>query len=254
MELMCLPRSRTTGCWSKDLYKYFNDRDMKAKLEALDDSDRFIIVDPSKTAKTKNAKTAMLAVAFDMESGIYFRDLVNRNLEMHEIPAVAVEIAIANKTRNIFVEKTGAEDLEEYLFFSYMVAHGLKDIINVRFLDARNALKNVEFIDIGGNANKAKIARAGMLLPYYKQGQVFHEYTLKESALERQQLSFPDCGMWDAIDTAGYVPQVLRLGGKFLLPSLREMKHTQAKVMQAQHRMDNKKLEQAIKNLDWAVL
>ena len=254
MELMCLPRSRTTGCWSKDLYKYFNDREMKEKLEALDDSDRFIIVDPSKTAKTKNAKTAMLAVAFDMESGIYFRDLINRNLEMHEIPAQAVEMAIANKTRNIFVEKTGAEDLEEYLFYSYMVSHGLKDIINVRFLDARNALKNVDFIDIGGNANKAKIARAGMLLPYYKQGQVFHEYTLKDSALERQQLSFPDCGMWDAIDTAGYVPQVLRLGGKFMLPTLREMKHSQAKAMQSKHRMENKKLEEAIKNLDWAVL
>ena len=253
MEMMCLPRSRTTGGWSKGLFKYFNDRDMREKFESLDESDRFIIVDPSKTAETKSAKTAMLAVAFDMESGIYFRDLINRNLQMHEIPAQAVEMAIANKTRNIFVEKTGAEDLEEYLFYSYMVAHGLQNIINVRFLDARNALKNVDFMEVGNKKNKGKIARAGMLLPYYMQGQVFHEYTLHGSALERQELSFPYCGMWDAIDTAGYVPQVLRLGGKFLLPTIREMKHTQAKAMQSRHRMDNEELEKAIKNLDWAV-
>jgi len=253
MEMMCLPRSRTTGCWSKDLFQYFNDRDLKEKLESLEESDRFIIVDPAKTAKTKSAKTAMLAVAFDMESGIYFRDLVNRNLEMHEIPQVAVEMAIANKTRNIFVEKTGAEDLEEYLFFSYMVSHGLKDIINVRFLDARNAMKNVDFIESGNHSNKAKIARAGMLLPYYKQMQVFHEYTLKGSALERQELSFPDCGMWDAIDTASYVPQVLRIGGKFMLPTLRMLKEFESKI-QRPEKMSAEQLDKHIKNRDWAVL
>ena len=255
MEMMCLPRARTTGCWSKDLFQYFNDRDLRAKLEALDESDRFIIIDPAKTAKTKSAKTAMLCVAFDMESGIYFRDLVNRNLEMHEIPQVAVEMAIANKTRNIFVEKTGAEDLEEYLFFSYMVSHGLKDVINVRFLDARNALKNVDFLEVGNNANKAKIARAGMLLPYYKQMQVFHEYTLKDSALERQELSFPDgTGAWDAIDTAAYVPQVLRLGGKFMLPTIRALKHLEAQNMRSAQRMTDKEITEKIHNLDWAVL
>jgi hypothetical protein len=249
-----MPCARTTGCWSKELFKYFNDRDLKAKLESLDESNRFVIVDPSKTAKTKSAKTAMLAVAFDPESGIYFRDLINRNLEMHDIPRMAVEMALATNTRNIFVEKTGIEELGEYLFFNYMISHGLKDILNVRFLDARNALKNVEFIDMVDNTNKGKIARAGMLLPYYKMGQVFHEYTLKDSALERQQLSFPDCGMWDAIDTAGYVPQVLRIGGKFMTPTLRELKHLDTRKMQSATKMDIEELERRINNRDWAIL
>jgi hypothetical protein len=85
--------------------------------------------------------------------------------------------------------------------------------------------------------------------------QVFHEYTLKDSALERQQLSFPDgTGAWDAIDTAAYVPQVLRLGGKFMLPTFMTMKHFDAKTMRNSDKLNDKQITEKIQKLDWAVL
>jgi hypothetical protein len=225
MDIMCLPMSKGAGSWTKDMYKYYNDREKTSVIDAIQDDHKFIIVDPSKTSKVESAKTAMLAVAFSQnESCLYFRDLINKNLRIQDIPAQAVEMAIATKTKHIFVELTGLEEHVEHLFFNYLEMAGLSRTIKVHFLDARSVPKGGDY---GTGRDAPKRARASFLIPYYSMGRVYHEDILRNSALERQQLSFPKPGFWDALDCASYVPYIMRKGGMFFMPELVERVETQ---------------------------
>lgn len=247
MEIMCLPMARTSGSWTKSLFKYVHEREMRHKFDAMDETDKFIIIDPAKTSNSASARTAMLAVAFDPDSGIYLRDLINMNLQMHQIPEYMVEMAFATKTKHIFIEKTGGEMLTEYLFYNHLSQHGLQDLVKIHWIDARNVSYD-DAVMANTGRNKAKEARASMLLPYYKQGMVYHDHVLRNSALERQQLSYPKPGMWDALDTAAYIPQILRMYGKFLTPTITETKHSRAR---GSISMDSFDVEAAIARREW---
>ena len=48
-----------------------------------------------------------------------------------------------------------------------------------------------------------------MLLPHYKSGIIYHDESLKNSKLEKQELNYPKNTWWDALDAASYVVSVL---------------------------------------------
>jgi len=216
MEKMCLSQATDHDSWTRDLFKYYSDAALK--LTDLPKNQKFVVVDPAKTAKTRSAPTAMLGVGISIEDrAIYFRDLVNARLGMDEMPHKAIDMCLALNTPILAVELTGAEGPFQHLFETAVMERGLQHWIEFHWLDARQSPRG----KYGSGRDAIKRARGAALLPRYKQGEVYHEETLRESALEKQELSFPKPARWDALDCAGYVPELMRDIGIYWEPKLK---------------------------------
>lgn len=206
-EFMCLPQASETASWSQDMFKYY--REHESKIQTSPEYMRFLIVDPAKTSKQHSAFTAILAAAVDMDvNGIYMRALVNERLTPAGILDETFKLAVRMNSPVIGVEVTGLDEHIMHLFETERRQRGLEQVQFV-WLKSRAAPKG----DYGSGRDAAKRARAAQLVPYYQKGLVWHEERLKGSALEQQELSFDRPKYWDALDCAGYVPQILHDGG-----------------------------------------
>lgn len=243
MEKMCIPQASETMCWTRDMFSYYRERDLS--LSRTPDIDRFIVVDPAKTSKQSAAFTAILGVASDCNSGnIYLRKLVNKRLEPSEILDETFAMAVLLNTRVICVEVTGLEEHIKHLYKSAATSRDLD--VEFVWLNARSIPKAGDF---GTGREAIKRARGAAILPYYQADCIKHEETLRDSALEKQQLSFPLCARWDALDCTGYIPQILERGGRYFMP--KEMESARPDFLDAD---DYHEFGRKIKKLDWAVL
>lgn len=246
MEKLCLPQaSDDGGGWSRDLFRYY--RESEHELNSLPDEDKFIIVDPSKTAKANSAHTAMLGVAADCENRrCYFRECVSELMMADQIPKEAIRLALRLNTRYIAVEITGLEEHVKWLFENEVIKQGFGDYFQFIWLDARGAPKG----DYGSGKDAAKRARASFLLPMYQAHDIYHEEHMRDGALEAQEMSYPKCARWDAIDCGGYTPQILKLAGRYWQPKVEKNPWKQHEVIRNAGRSDDY-WGQKIANGDW---
>jgi len=216
MEKLCLPQATDDGGgWTRELFKYYGEGDLD--LNSLPHEDKVIIIDPAKTAKMNSAHTAMLAMASDCEKRrCYFRTCLARTLMAEDIPKEAIKLALRMNTKYIAVEITGLEEHVKWLFENEVTRQGFGEYFQFIWLDARGAPKG----DYGTGRDAAKRARGSFLLPMYQAGDIYHEHGMKNGPLEQQQMSFPKCARWDALDCGGYVPQILKLGGRYWQPKV----------------------------------
>lgn len=209
-EKLCMPMSPEHAVWTRDMYRYYSDSDLK--LSTMGSVDRFIVVDPAQTSKPESDYSGILAVAADCLLGrIYFRRLVNSRLKIPDLLDNVFRMAVETNSKVIAVETTGLQDHVKYLFETRKHQEGLTGIEFV-WLKGQTVPQTGDY---GTGKEKVKRARASMIAPFYQRGAVYHDESLRDSALEEQQLSFPKCAHWDALDCAGYVPQVLQYGGRF---------------------------------------
>lgn len=242
-EKLCLPMAPDSACWTPESFQHYNDGDLKLNSEP--DVFRFIIVDPAKTSKQSSAFTAILGVAIDrIKQRVYLRDLINARMEPELITDKTFEMAIALNTRNIAVETAGLGEIGEFMFENAAAMKGIS--INWEWL---NATLSGSRGDYGTGKDAAKRVRGSLVLPLYRAGVVWHDWTLKRSALERQMLSFPLCKNWDALDCAGYIPEVMKRYG-ISLDKPEEKKREQFFEDDAYYN----ELDFVIENRDWAVI
>lgn len=210
-EKMCQPNATELASWNREMYRYYNEITDRTKINRGDGYDRIVIVDLAKTVNPRSAFTAMLAVAADAQVGrIYIRSLVRERMEKQAAIEKVFQVAAEFNCQVIAVEITG---FEGYKF----------DFLN----EASRRQLNVQFIwlssrelptgDFGTGRERAKRARASMVAPYYARGYVYHDLSLKDGALEIEQLAFPNSATWDALDTCGYIPKVLSEMGRFFM-------------------------------------
>jgi len=217
VEMLCTPFARTQGHWSRDDFKYYVESNERIE-ERIPPEHRWLIVDPARTATASSADTAMLAVGVDEnEPAIYMRRIIAEKINLQQIPMRAFETALDMNTDIIAVEITGAEDGLRYLFTNEAAKWGLDSRFEFIWLDARaRATGQVEDLDVQSGKERAKRSRARPLIPFYKNGYVYHEKSVEGSALEQQMLSFPRPALWDALDVAGYVIVLMsRFGIRF---------------------------------------
>lgn len=219
-EKLCQPMSPENACWTRDMFKYYDETTIGSSLKKhglnnLPHIDRFLIVDPARTANQRSDYTGILAVAADCKDGkIYFRREINQRLKPSQILDTVFDLALELNTRVIAIEATG---LEDHLRHQY-TSEAQRRRLDVEFVWLKShALPRGNF---GTGREAPKRARASMILPYYEKGHVWHEEGLKNGALEGQELSFPKSTHWDILDCAGYVPQLLELGGRYFEPQV----------------------------------
>lgn len=212
MEKMCLAVAPGHMSWTKEGYQYYHE-DLEKKIQKDDGYDRFIIVDPAKTANPRSAYTAILAVACNVTTGkIFIRKLINERLSSREIVEKSFELCVATNSTMMGIEDKGLEDWIRHQYKNERSSN--KDYHRIRFiwLEARGSGAEGDF---GTGREAIKRARAAKILFYYEKKVVWHHASIKGSPLEQQQLSYPKPKWWDALDCAGYIPKVLEELGRY---------------------------------------
>jgi hypothetical protein len=71
----------------------------------------------------------------------------------------------------------------------------------------------------GQKGEKGKVLRIKELVPYYRQGYMYHnKRCVNTKKLESQLLMFPRSKLWDCMDCLAYIIEMLELGERYFIP------------------------------------
>jgi len=210
-ELGCQATSREENEFIGNIRYYAEDDpefiERKPYLES------FLIVDPAKTKESKKAEYGFLVASVDLvRQSIYIRRAVGLNLTQAEYLDKTFELCDFYNVSTFGVEVTGLNEHITYPIRNYQIMH--KKAYELIELKARSGQ--------GAYAGEnAKIGRAKGVIPLYQQGLVYHNVT-GTARLEEQEMAFPRCKKWDVLDCAGYIPQMLEQGLRYMTPEFED--------------------------------
>lgn len=215
------PISTEDRTFSKEFFKYYEERkgagiitkeredgqEVEERIEfyANPDIDTLIVVDPAKTAKMNSADSAIVGGSIDMVNNrMFVRDVVTGKFHPNELYEHLIAMVHRLGPTVVGVEVTGLNE-----FITYPIRNELF-----------RAARNVELIELqarGGRGEDGKTARVGSLVPFYRQGLVFHNPQVC-GGLESQLLSFPRSKKWDIMDAFAYFVEMLEKGQRYMEP------------------------------------
>lgn len=170
-------------------------KDEKPKLE------NFVLVDPAKTVKLHSAESAIVGVGVNLEtSKIFVRDVVSRKMYPDQLYDEMFAMLARLNSHILGVEVTS---LNEFI----------KQPISNEIIKRRIRIGEPIWL----NARASKEERIAQLVPYYRQGYVYHNESCCVG-LETQLMSFPRSRLWDIMDALAYIIELLELGGRYFEP------------------------------------
>jgi len=193
-EYCCRPSANLNRSWNTGMYRYFDQKDFSGSFGA-------IIVDPARGA----GFTSILGFSVLPSEGIFLRKNIVANLQPEDMYQACFDMANELKIDLIIVEETGLAAIIKNAFHQAASIRGLQGHIRFDWLKSQRA----PGVDYGTGPQAIKVARGGATIPLYREGLVWHHESLRGSGLERAQLIYPDCTLWDAMDTQGYIPEVM---------------------------------------------
>ena len=126
-------------------------------------------------------------------------------LQPEEMYQTCFEMARELGIDRIIVEETGLAEVIKSAFHQAASIRGLQGHIQFDWLKSTRSAG----VEYGTGPNAIKIARGGATIPFYRQKLVWHAKELHNAPLERAQLAYPMCTLWDAMDTQGYIPEIM---------------------------------------------
>ena len=202
MEYRNIPISKENMSFGPN-FQYYNEVDIQpSRLENV------VIVDPAKTVQIQNADTAIVGIGVDYATNaIYIRDVVSGKMYPEQIYSEMFDMRRRLNAHVIGVEVTGLEEFIKQPIQNEMQKRGPIDTCELVWLKARGG-------DPGGE--KGKIKRIGALVPYYRQGYIFHNKRCC-AKLEGQLMAFPRSGLVDVADATAYIIEMLEIGGRYFV-------------------------------------
>lgn len=197
MEFRNLVIAGEEASFQQSMFRYYTERDSDFLVELANrEIETVIIVDPAKTANTTSAFTAIIAVGFNStRNKLYFRDCINKRLTPDLIFKEAVDMAIRFNTHIIGFEVTGLNNFGTFPFQQYIATQTYW----------------INLVEI--KAIKDKELRVAALVPFYRQGMVYHNQDLHvRGPLETQLLSFPYSKYWDVMDDLANAIELFSIG------------------------------------------
>lgn len=200
MEYMNLPTSAEDATFRQDYFNYYKETD-KDFIENKKKLENVVIVDPAKTVKMHSAESAIIGVGVDRVSArLYVRDIVSRKMYPDQIYDEMFGMIARLNAHVVGIEETSLNE-----FIKQPI---LNEIIKRR-------------VPIGEpiwlKARAKKEDRIAQLVPFYRQGYVYHNSSCC-GGLEAQLLSFPRSRLWDIMDAFAYVIELLELGDRYFEP------------------------------------
>lgn len=197
-EFLCDPTVRGEDApFSQKYFKTYDEIPHKARNWTV------AVIDPSRTAKPSSAPTGIVCWTVDaVDNKIYVRDVRQGHWEPEEQYDQLVDIIRSNNVDLLGIEVTG---LHEF------ITHPIKTFLHERGV-------RVEILELHarmGVQEKGKIERVKQLIPWYRQGHVYHNPACC-GPLEDQLLAFPFMKNWSLADPFGYINEILEHGEIYL--------------------------------------
>lgn len=205
MEYMNVPVATEDASFKEGNFRYYNETDEDFNADTLEN---VVIVDPAKTVKMQSKESAIVGIGLDYQKpAIYFRDCVSRKMYPDELYDEFFAMQARLNAYNTGVEVTGLEEFIKQPIENERIRRGAKFPTPI-WLKAR-----------GGPADgeKGKIQRIKALVPFYRQGYIFHNTTCC-AGLEAQLLMFPRSRLLDIADAFAYIIEMMGLGERYFNP------------------------------------
>lgn len=200
MEYRNMPVAKETVAFKTEYFKYYSENDLDQKnLESM------VIVDPAKTPSIHSADSAIVGISIDYKSGsIYIRDIVHGKMYPDQIYDEMFAMRKRLNAHVVGIEVTGLEEFIRQPILNEMQKRGPMDSFEPVWLKARG----------GSEGEKGKILRISSLVPYYRQGYIYHNKA-NCAVLESQLFSFRRSALLDVADATAYVIEMLELGNRY---------------------------------------
>jgi predicted phage terminase large subunit-like protein len=193
------------SAFQAEYFQYYNPR--KRPLKNSADLENIILVDPARTAKMTSADSAIVGLAIDLSSNtIYVRDIISAKLHQDQLYDEIFKMANRIGARALGIEVTGLHEFITYPIKNEMARRGV----------------TMDFIELharGGKNEKGKVQRVSKLIPFYRQGLIYHNASCCH-ALEAQLMSFPRAKNWDIMDALSYAIELLEKGERYMYHKL----------------------------------
>jgi phage terminase large subunit-like protein len=161
-----------------------------------------VIMDPAKTVKLHSAESAIVGIGLDLEKGgIFLRDLVAAKFYPDRLYTETFDMADRLKARVIAFETTSLNEFIVQPFRNEMMRRG----------------KLHELVPL--NARGDKLGRIAALVPYYRQGLIWHNQNVS-GPLEAQLLSFPNSKRLDCMDAMAYIIELMEKGERYFFAKM----------------------------------
>ena len=209
-ERMSQPISAEVASFKPHYFQHYSEGDEEWN-KSLRDVESVNIYDPSKSkGNPANAQTGIVTWGVNTRTnGLYLRSGRGEYLHPEEQYNEVFKEAQHYNSRVIGVEVTGLNEFITYPFKNEMMRRGY----NFEIIELKARKGEGEFSGVGGG----KKARIASMIPFYRQGLVWHNIVGCE-AYEQQLMGFPKSKLWDIMDAAAYIVEILEMGLRYFDP------------------------------------
>lgn len=201
-EFRNMPVSKEDAVFMPSYFKQYNETDKEFR-KIVHELENIVIVDPAKTVKLHSAESAIVGIGFHSPTGtIYVRDVVADKFHPDELYEEMFRMGNSLNARVLGVEVTSLNEFITQPIKNEMLKRG-----------TGNSFSN--FIELKARAKKED--RIAALVPYYRQGYVYHNENCC-GGLEAQLAGFPRSKRFDIMDALAYVLEMLELGSRYHEP------------------------------------
>jgi len=206
MELMNKATGGKHAPFKAEYFRHYNEDDeFFVKLLEERQIETVVLVDPGRTKTAHSADTAIVGIGVDLRGNrLFIRDIVARPMTPDELYAEMFAMADRLEARVIGVEDKGLKEFIQQPIKNEMMRRG-------------KMYELIWLIPRRGVEEAGKVERIRSLVPYYRQGLVYHNKQVC-SILEQQLLSFPKAKKWDVMDVTAYIVEMMDVGGRFFYP------------------------------------
>ena len=200
MEYCNIPTPKVDASFQVNKFKHYSEVDYEF-LERLHGGkiETITIMDPAKTVKMHSAESAIVTVGIDAEACRYYvRHVFGEKVRPGYLIEMLFDIAVRFNATAVGIEVTSLHDWIMQPIKNYMHKMGgayYKTLIEL-------------------TASRSKEERIRELVPFYDQGQIYHEVD-SCMGLEKQLMAFPKSKLWDKMDCLAYLPKMLELGARY---------------------------------------
>ncbi len=227
-EYRNLPTASEDAAFQQNYFRYYDEEELRKSGRRIEN---VVIVDPAKTVKLHSAESAIVGIGIDQQSGcLYIRDIDAGMFYPDDLYDRSIKMCQRLKARALAVEVTSLNEFITQPFKNEL---------------SRRGVFSIEFIQLtarGGLQSGSKEKRVGALVPYYRQGLIYHNAN-NCAALEAQLLAYPRSKRWDIMDALAYVIELLDIGNRFFDPPEDEIEDLD---------YDDEEIE--LEDLDWRVI
>ncbi len=215
-ELRNLPISTKDAAFQLSYFRYYGqareeqvkEHDLKlidVEIQADQNIETVVILDPAKTVKIHSAESAILGIGIDLRNArLYVRDAISEKMYPDEIYDALFGMATRLNAKVLGIEETSLNEFIKQPIKNEMFRRG--KFFQLVWLKARGGMK--------------KELRVKELVPYYRMGYVYHNAACSVvKKLEAQLLMFPRSKLWDLMDCLAYIIEMLELGERYFSPA-----------------------------------